>query len=328
MPPNRSKVRPLFTTYTPEELDMLPVAQYLVGGVLKQSKLAALYGSTSSFKTFVALDLALCLASGTGWHGRAVRQGPVLYVCAEGSDGISQRIQAWAVAHHHQRSLSLLRVLPEAPQLLEPEELHRLLATIHALPAPPVLVVLDTLARVMGEGDENSAQDMNRIVSAADRIRHETGGAVLLVHHTGRAGHWRGSTAIPAALDTAILVSRHGALTARLRCEKQRDCAAFADLTLYGQVVPLAENQTSLAFTAAQAAAAPAGGTPAARDAAAVARALLVRAGERGLTTEAWLAAAKECHVSRATLYRVRAELLRANAIRVTPNGSIVAVLP
>ena len=76
---------------------------------------------------------------------------------------------------------------------------------------PPKLVVVDTLARNFGPGNENSTEDMNRWIANIDRfIREEFRCAVILVHHTGH-GHLtrgRGSSVLPAALDWEYKVEK------------------------------------------------------------------------------------------------------------------------
>lgn len=67
----------------------------------------------------------------------------------------------------------------------------------------PQLIVVDTLARNFGEGDENNTADMNAFVAAMDDLRSRyPGSTVLVVHHTGHAekGRSRGSMAFKGAL--------------------------------------------------------------------------------------------------------------------------------
>ena len=45
------------------------------------------------------------------------------------------------------------------------------------------LIVLDTLARTFGDGDEKAARDMGGFVASVDRLRAETGAHVAVVHH-------------------------------------------------------------------------------------------------------------------------------------------------
>jgi RecA-family ATPase len=85
---------------------------------------------------------------------------------------------------------------------------------------PVRLIVIDTLARVMGAGDENSTQAMNTVLNSAKRIQRETGAAVLIVHHEGKDASRgsRGSSALPAAIDVAF-----GMVKDAMRIDLMRD---------------------------------------------------------------------------------------------------------
>jgi RecA-family ATPase len=75
---------------------------------------------------------------------------------------------------------------------------------------PPALIIIDTLARTFGTGDENKQADMNAYVTAADRLREATGANVMIVHHSGvhEDKRERGSNVLRGAADTVIKVSR------------------------------------------------------------------------------------------------------------------------
>lgn len=92
------------------------------------------------------------------------------------------------------------------------------------MPAPPALVIVDTLARAMGEGDENSGPDMGAMIRTLDLIRGETGAHVLVVHHAGKdtSKGARGHSSLRAAVDTEIEVTRDG-LFITAETKKQRD---------------------------------------------------------------------------------------------------------
>jgi hypothetical protein len=87
------------------------------------------------------------------------------------------------------------------------------------------LVVLDTLSRMIGSGDEDRARDMNVIVQRAEKIQRETGAHVLLVHHTGKDKDrgMRGSNALLGAADAALEVSRFETGLCELKVAKVKD---------------------------------------------------------------------------------------------------------
>lgn len=71
-------------------------------------------------------------------------------------------------------------------------------------------MVLDTLNRAAPGTDENSSQDMGRIIAACKHLQGLVGGLVVLVHHTGKdaAKGLRGHSSLFAALDAAVEVTR------------------------------------------------------------------------------------------------------------------------
>ena len=216
-----------FTFLSDEEVEMLPPPSWQIGTILVQDSLSVVYGEFGSAKSFLALDWALSIATGKAWMGKPVMQGTVAYIAGEGIGGMGKRIRAWKQQHNWTGGPTGLWLLGSAPLLLHMEDVIALRDALRALPATPSLVVVDTLARSMTGGDENSAQDMGLAVAAAETIRAEFGCHVLLVHHKpAGAQKTRGSTALPGAADTLIDVTKdndHIIIT----CEKQKDASPF-----------------------------------------------------------------------------------------------------
>ena len=195
-------------------------ASYLIKGWLSMNSLAALYGPSNVGKTFIALDLAMHVAASAPWRGCRVRTAPVLYIATEGGGGILNRIAAYR-AEHPNKSDAAITLLPTELDLHGERDAEALCGALSD--PPPGLVVVDTLARSMGDGDENSARDMGALVRNCDFIRKVAGATVLLVHHTGKdeARGMRGSYALKGAVDTEFEVTSERELT----CRKQRDMA-------------------------------------------------------------------------------------------------------
>src|SRR5262249_43245516 len=78
-----------------------PGQQWLIPEILPRDGLALVYGESGGYKSFLVMDWAFCLATGTPWLGRGVAHGNVAYIAAEGGYGIGKRVNAWLV--HHQR---------------------------------------------------------------------------------------------------------------------------------------------------------------------------------------------------------------------------------
>lgn len=179
---------------------------YLIKGVLQRASQAVLYGAPGEGKTFVALDLAYHVAAGREWMGHRVKPGLALYLAFEGVGGLGQR--AAALTRHYGNADVPLYVQPADMNLRDKAGRQELGAIIAALPEKPVLIVIDTLARAMKGGDENSAQDMGALNDAVGALIAATGACVLLIHHSGKnkASGARGSSALLGAIDTEIQV--------------------------------------------------------------------------------------------------------------------------
>jgi len=191
---------------------------YLVQGWLGLGGFSVLYGPSNSGKTFVTTDLAMHVASGINWRGQKIKPGPVIYVASEGGGGIRNRLAAIRKAKPQLRAKAGFYLLPTHLDLHASGDA---MALCSSLPVPkPSLIIVDTMARSMGAGDENSAKDVSQFVANVDAIRERTGAHVLVVHHSGKntdAGA-RGSSALRAAVDSEIAISER-----QISCPKQRD---------------------------------------------------------------------------------------------------------
>jgi hypothetical protein len=224
---------------TLDDLRNLPDPTWAIEGILPAGVMAVMFGPSGAGKSFTALDMALSTAAGVPWMGRTVAVGPVLYVAAEGRRGIPAREDAWHLAHND-CDASSIRFLDEPVSLLDEREVSAILADIAELPAVPTLIVIDTLARCFGLGDENSTRDMGMFVAGAERLRRATGATVLIVHHTGKVGQVeRGNSALRAAVDTMIAVTAEDTVI-KMQCDKQKDAEEFT--TIYATRVPLGDS--------------------------------------------------------------------------------------
>lgn len=233
-----------FRLYRDTELEELPQAHWLIDGMVPGGGCAVLFGSPGSAKTFLALDWALSIATGTAWQGHQVKEGPCVYFAAEGHHGLHNRVRAWKAASGL-ASCDAIRFIVGPVQLHERGEVEQVLEAIETLPVPPRLIVIDTLARCSVGLDENLAKDMGLVVRGLDQIRRETGATVLLIHHTrknqqGQAGATlRGSSALEGAADVIILSVMNSEDRVTLVCEKQKDAEAFERFVMRLQSVDL-----------------------------------------------------------------------------------------
>lgn len=222
----------LYPTLSIGDLLAMPDPVFVIDRHLPEQSLGFLYGEPGAKKSFLALDWALHLAFGLeDWHGdpiKAKSDGVVLYLAGEGVAGMKDRLRAWLQQHEIAESdpqVQRFQLLPHSVNLMQPEAIQKLAATIrHGLAAPVIAVVVDTVSRAMPGADENLQKDMTRFVQACDTIKQEFRCIVLGVHHAAKSGAMRGSTVLHGAGDFVFrLDCKKSALAGRLHCEKQKD---------------------------------------------------------------------------------------------------------
>lgn len=229
------------------ELQALPPSRWLIQGILRMGELAALYGAPGSGKSFMAIDMALRIALGDSWAGRACARGRVLYIAGEGLYTIQGRTRAWAQQFQEVESCEQdlngwFEVVGDAVSFIE-TEFELLIEAIGD--QQYVLIIVDTLARCMAGGDENDAGDMGLFVRAGDRLRKLTGAAVLIVHHAGKTDERieRGSSALRGACDAMYVSSLEREKVFRISCEKQKEGEPFADIEFGLNIVEIGTDE-------------------------------------------------------------------------------------
>ena len=192
---------------------------WLIDDVLPENGLIVMAAKWNEGKTFSAIDMGMSIAHRGEWFGHTTRRGAVLYVSAEGSLG--NRIEAYRRRRQPDPATPFYAI-ESAVNLNDPKaDLAPLIQMGGELPDLK-LVVLDTLARMMVGGDENSGQDMGRFVAHATQIQKRLKTAVMIIHHIGKDENRgaRGHSSLLGAVDTELTISK-----GVLRIRKQRDGA-------------------------------------------------------------------------------------------------------
>lgn len=194
---------------------LLAERRWLAEGLWLAEGVGILGGAPKSWKTWLALELALAVAAGRPALGRFAVPvaGPVLLFCAEDSPpSLRVRFDGLALA----RGLALedlpLLLLDVAGLRLDSErDLARLDAAVAQ--ARPRLLVLDPFVR-LARVDENSAAEVSGVLGALRELQRRHALAVLVVHHARKspAAHpgqaLRGSSDFAAWGDSNLYVSR------------------------------------------------------------------------------------------------------------------------
>lgn len=190
------------TDFTPEEEVLSPE---LIKGLFRANQKMMLSGASKSGKSFMLIELALCLASGQPWLGYPCKECKVLYVNLEiAGSSFLKRVDDVSDAIKLNRSEWNLNL-----KILNLRGFHATLEQIRgALIAmaldeeadtgvPFSAIILDPIYKI-SNGEENSAKDVGAFCSQLDIICRETGSAIIFSHH-----HSKGDQGYKSAQDRA-----------------------------------------------------------------------------------------------------------------------------
>lgn len=191
--------------------------RWLVESLWTASGAGVLGGQPKAGKTWLALDIAVSVASGTACLGAfsVPEPGPVLlYLAEDSASSAHERVSG--ICRHRGVSLDDLDLLLLSTPVLRLDltgDSQRLAATIDTF--RPRLLVLDPFVRVQSI-DENSATEVSRLLAGLTALKRSFDLAILLVHHVRKngAGHpgqaLRGSGDLRAWGDSNLFLKLRG----------------------------------------------------------------------------------------------------------------------
>lgn len=254
-----------------EHFDFVPIGSasglepldWLIDGYLEAGSLAVLYGPSGSTKTFIAVHMGLSIAAGRPFFGQLVRQGPVLYIAAEGRRGLGRRHAAWCIANGipsgEREPIPLFRSTA-AGRVMDQNFVKRLVALIEAMPVNPVLIVFDTVSKTFGLQKEDNESISAALTVLQVELVDRFGCTVLALHHTGKDASRgaRGGSSLEADVDAMYEAAIERPSTdddddvdlagsrfdykrdkVRLVCRKMKDAEPPPDLLLGARLVEI-----------------------------------------------------------------------------------------
>ena len=297
--------------------------KWLIEELWAEQAVGILGGEPKCCKSFLALDMAVSVASGSPCLRQFAvsRTGPVLLFPAEDSlSVVRERLEGICKAAGVRIEELPIYVIT-APRLLldVPQDRQRLRATVKAI--RPALLVLDPFIR-LHRADENASKEVAPLLGYLRELQREFAAAVVLVHHArkgsgkGRPGQaLRGSSDLHGWGDSNLYLRRK-AQGLSLSIE-QRAAPSGGHVPL-----ALAETQGGLALTVVDEA------TDIEPEPASVQERVMqaLKLAEQPLSTQKLR---KQCRIRTATLCTILAELARQGAIARGPEGyAIAAPLP
>ena len=185
---------------------------YLVKGLLLAKQVSIFAGPSNLGKSAITACLASHIVLGRNFGEMKVRQSAVLYVAAEDPLGIADR--AYPFMQQPDSETAPFNILGRPIDLSNRSEMDLFQKSakeyLESSGYENLLIVFDTLNLCIGDGDENSARDMGKVIGNAQKLAHETGAHVMIIHHTGTSGSSRprGSSALTANVDTLLTLHR------------------------------------------------------------------------------------------------------------------------
>ena len=192
---------------------------WLVRNLFPAKSVNLIVGESQAGKTFLALDLAVAIASGRPFFGQPTTQGGVLYIAAEGILTIPGRLKA--ARQGIPPGEKLIAVIDQPPpNLMNESEIDQIIAVAKIIDEemrqgtglPLSAVFIDTLMSAFVISNWNEPGETTLAMKMLNRIKEGTGTTVIGVHHHGkdRSRGAAGSYALTAAPDSILSVFKKG----------------------------------------------------------------------------------------------------------------------
>ena len=231
-----------------------PPKEWIIEGLAARGDVIVPFGDAGSKKTYSMLSLCVCVSSGKSWLNFKTTRTKVLIIDEEsGERRLSRRLGEAIRGELCNETIDLKYVTLANFKLDDPTDAVLVQSLIEATGAG--LVLIDALADVM-DGDENSKQDTQPVFSALRKIAEDANAAIIVIHHSNKAGGYRGSSAIKGAVDLMIEIkSDEDSRVVNFQTIKERDIertswaaeAVWKDDQFY--LLPTETQERATAFT-------------------------------------------------------------------------------
>lgn len=193
-----------------------PEQSWLIESIWGYAAVGLIGGPPKCCKSWLGLDMAVSVASGTPCLDRfPVKQpDPVLIFLAEDAlPAVRSRIDALCAHRHiHVDGLNLYVITASALRLDLGRDQQRLKATLDVL--KPRFLLLDPLIR-LHRLDENSSADISNLLGFLRELQRAYDMAVVLVHHSSKKRHAQPGQALRGSSDLHAFGDSNAYLTPR-----------------------------------------------------------------------------------------------------------------
>lgn len=204
-----------------EVFQNFPPVPYIVDGIIPEGTITVLAGNPGEYKTTIALNCMVSVSRGVPFLGRATKKTQTMFVNCEMSDDTFRERAKMVVNGVDGDDTNNWSWLTESVNLFS-DKRHVKMMAAQIRKMGVGLVVFDALSDIMVGGDENTSKDITQLFTNLREIMNEAGCSIILIHHKGKNGDYRGSTDIKAKADNLlVLAAKDGYVT--IKSEKLRN---------------------------------------------------------------------------------------------------------
>jgi len=169
---------------------ILPLPPELVRGLIHKGAKAVVGGGSKSYKTWVLVDLAISVATGTQWWGFETRAGKVLYVNFEIQEAfikkrIEEILRAKGVEVPRDLFIWNLRGYAADFEKLIPKMISQIEGQGFSL------IIIDPIYKGLGDNDENSAAGIGKLMNQIEKLAVKSQAAVVSGTHFSKGNQSR-----------------------------------------------------------------------------------------------------------------------------------------
>lgn len=193
------------------EMDNVKEGPWTLAKLIPGRGCVVIYGPPRSYKSFIALDMALCIATGTPFAGvKPIRTGPVVFITSEGPvEVMTKRRPAWKLARGVE-AIPNFFMIPHTPLIKSEEQRTEFLAAIDARLKGQQLgaLFLETAAKMMVGMD--ATKDVGYLQQFCDQLSDRYRCPIVLLHHSSRdlESGPKDSSTYEQAFDTVLRITR------------------------------------------------------------------------------------------------------------------------
>ncbi len=199
--------------------------EWVLKDLIAKGSVVTMFGSGGTKKTYIAIDLAVCLQIKKEWLGfKICDNSSVLFVDEEsGKNRLAQRMYEAKNGYGVKGELNIYAICMARYSLRDASDANELKQYIKETGSK--FLFIDSLVTVLC-GDDNSSKEITQLYTNLRTIATELNIVIVIIHHANKLEGYRGSTAIRDQSDLLIQVtSKSTSPNIDFKTDKERDIA-------------------------------------------------------------------------------------------------------